>query len=145
VLNGIFWGTNAGDIPFYQPTKFELYINPKVAMALSLTLPATLLDRSPSNLQEVRDALAAAVKDADRVGAIVGRMRALMRKSSPRLDRVDMNEALQKVIELTRGEALKNGVAKRLDEERWISRYSCRLLRAEYPNDEGPYRPAPDR
>lgn len=34
---------------------------------------------------------------------------------------------------------------ERLDEERWISRYSCRLLRAEYPNDEGPYQPAPDR
>ena len=37
-------------------------------------------------------------------------MRALMQKASPRLDRVDMNEALQEVIELTRGEALKNGV-----------------------------------
>ena len=38
-------------------------------------------------------------------------MRALMQKASPRLDRVDMNEALQEVIELTRGEALKNGVS----------------------------------
>ena len=43
--------------------------------------------------------------------AIAGRMRALMQKASPRLDRVDMNEALQEVIELTRGEALKNGVS----------------------------------
>src|SRR5262249_9644873 len=31
------------------------------------------LDRSPPDLQEVREALAAAVKDADRVSAIVGR------------------------------------------------------------------------
>ena len=38
-------------------------------------------------------------------------MRALMQKASPRSDRVDMNEALQEVIELTRGEALKNGVS----------------------------------
>ena len=38
-------------------------------------------------------------------------MRALMQKASPRLDRLDMNEALQEVIELTRGEALKNGVS----------------------------------
>jgi hypothetical protein len=36
--------------------------------------------------------------------AIVGRMRALMQKASYRLDPVDMNEALQEVIELTRGE-----------------------------------------
>jgi signal transduction histidine kinase len=38
-------------------------------------------------------------------------MRALMQKASPRLDRMDMNEALQEVIELSRGEALKNGVS----------------------------------
>jgi signal transduction histidine kinase len=38
-------------------------------------------------------------------------MRALMQKASPRLDRVDMNEALREVIELTQGEALKNGVS----------------------------------
>jgi signal transduction histidine kinase len=38
-------------------------------------------------------------------------MRALMQKAVPRLDPVDMNEALQEVIELTRGEALKNGVS----------------------------------
>jgi C4-dicarboxylate-specific signal transduction histidine kinase len=69
------------------------------------------LRRNPPDLQEVTEALAAAVKDADRVDAIVGRMRALMQKASPRLDQVDLNEALQEVIELTRGEALKNGVS----------------------------------
>ncbi len=68
------------------------------------------LNRDPPDLQEVREALAAAVKDADRVSTIVCRMRALMQKASPRLDPVDINEALQEVIELTRGEALKNGV-----------------------------------
>jgi C4-dicarboxylate-specific signal transduction histidine kinase len=69
------------------------------------------LRRNPPDLQEVTEALAAAVKDADRVDAIVGRMRALMQKASPRSDPVDMNEALQEVVELTRGEALKNGVS----------------------------------
>jgi signal transduction histidine kinase len=69
------------------------------------------LRRNPPDLQEVTEALAAAIKDADRVDAIVGRMRALMQKASPGLDRVDMNEALQEVIELTEGEALKNGVS----------------------------------
>jgi C4-dicarboxylate-specific signal transduction histidine kinase len=69
------------------------------------------LRRNPPDLQGVTEALDAAVKDADRVDAIVGRMRALMQKASPRLDRVDVNEALQEVIELTRGEALKNGVS----------------------------------
>jgi C4-dicarboxylate-specific signal transduction histidine kinase len=69
------------------------------------------LDRNPPDLQEVREALACAVKDTDRADAIVVRMCALMRRASRRSDRVDMNDAVQEVIELTRGEALKNGVS----------------------------------
>jgi C4-dicarboxylate-specific signal transduction histidine kinase len=87
-------------------------VNQPIASARNNVIAAlNFLDRNPPDLQEVREALVAAVKDADRVSAIVGRMRALMQKASPRLDRVDMNEALEEVIELTRGEALKNGVS----------------------------------
>ncbi|MGY8662939.1 ATP-binding protein [Bradyrhizobium sp. UFLA05-109] len=87
-------------------------VNQPIAAARNNVIAALhFLDRNPSDLREVREALAAALKDADRVGAIVGRMRALMQKASPRLDRVDMNEALQEVIDLTRGEALKNGIS----------------------------------
>jgi C4-dicarboxylate-specific signal transduction histidine kinase len=87
-------------------------VNQPIAAARNNIIAALhFLDGTPPDLQEVREALAAAVKDADRVSAIVGRMRALMQGASPRLDRVDMNEALQEVIELTRGEALKNGVS----------------------------------
>ena len=38
-------------------------------------------------------------------------MRALMQKAPTRADRVDINEAVREVIELSRGEALKNGVS----------------------------------
>jgi signal transduction histidine kinase len=69
------------------------------------------LDRDPPDLQEVREALDAAVNDTDRVDAVVDRMRTLMQKASARLDRVDLNEALQEVIELTRVEALRNRVS----------------------------------
>jgi len=85
-------------------------VNQPIAAARNNVIAAlNFLDGNPPDLQEVREALAAAVKDADRVSAIVGRMRALMQKASPRSDRVDMNEALQEVIELTRGEALGLG------------------------------------
>jgi GAF domain-containing protein len=59
-------------------------VNQPIASARNNVIAALhFLDRNPPDLQEVREALAAAVKDADRVGAIVGRMRALVQKASP--------------------------------------------------------------
>ena len=45
-VHQILGGARAGDIPVYQPTKFELMINLKSAKELGLTLPAPLLSRA---------------------------------------------------------------------------------------------------
>ncbi len=42
-VHQILNGANPGDIPIYQPTKFEFLINLKAAKALGLTLPPALL------------------------------------------------------------------------------------------------------
>ena len=87
-------------------------VNQPVASARNNVSAALhFLDKDPPDLQEVREALVCAAKDTDRVGAIVGRMRALMQKESSRSDRVDINEAILEVIELMRGETLKHGVS----------------------------------
>ena len=42
-IDAILRGANPGDIPYYQASKFVLWINLKTAKALGLTVPATLL------------------------------------------------------------------------------------------------------
>jgi len=42
-VHQIFGGIKPGDIPIYQPTKFELVMNLRTAKALGLTLPQSLL------------------------------------------------------------------------------------------------------
>jgi hypothetical protein len=56
----------------------------------------------PSDLEEVRQALDRIVKDVNRAGEVIGRIRALIRKAPRRKDSVDINEAVRELIELTR-------------------------------------------
>jgi PAS domain S-box-containing protein len=67
------------------------------------------LDKQPPNLGEVREALGCVVDDADRAGNIVDRIRAHIKKSPPKNDRFDLNEAINEVVALARSAITKNG------------------------------------
>jgi PAS domain S-box-containing protein len=65
----------------------------------------------PPDLEEVRQSLDAIIKDGNRAGDVIGRIRALVKKAPPRHDQLDINEAILEVIEVTRSELLRNGVS----------------------------------
>ena len=69
----------------------------------------------PPDLEEVRPALSRIVKTGHRAGDVVDRIRALIQKAPPREDWLGINAAVREVIELTRGEAVKNGVSVQTD------------------------------
>jgi putative ABC transport system substrate-binding protein len=45
-VHQILTGTKPGDIPIYQPTKFELVVNLRTAKTLGLALPASILTQA---------------------------------------------------------------------------------------------------
>jgi PAS domain S-box-containing protein len=69
------------------------------------------LAAQPPDLEEVRQTLDAIIKDGNRAGEVIGRIRALIKKAAPRADQLDINEAILEVIGVTRGELLRNGVS----------------------------------
>ncbi|MFL9922432.1 AAA family ATPase [Paraburkholderia fungorum] len=84
---------------------------PIAAAATDAAAAIRWLGAHPPNLEEARQSLDRIVTAAMRAGGIVGGIRDLIKKAPPRKDRVDINEAVREMIELTRGEAAKNGVS----------------------------------
>jgi PAS domain S-box-containing protein len=69
------------------------------------------LDMQPSDLSEVREAISCVVGDTDRAGDIIDRIRDQIKKTPPRKEHFDLNEAINEVILLGRSAIIKNGVS----------------------------------
>jgi PAS domain S-box-containing protein len=73
-----------------------------------------LRSESP-DLEEATQAIERVIREGSRAGDVVGRIRDLIKKVPPRKDRFDINGAIREVLELTHGEAVKNGVSVMTD------------------------------
>ena len=86
-------------------------IQPIAATVTNAETALRFLGRGSSHLKEVQEALTSIVEDGVRAAEVVKRIRALMKKTPPRKDRLEVNEVILEIIELTRGEAVKHGVS----------------------------------
>jgi PAS domain S-box-containing protein len=73
------------------------------------------LDRDQPDLDEVRRATTAIVKDGVRAAAIIDRLQSLYKKTPPRRESVDVGEIIREMLLLLRGEANGYAVSIRTD------------------------------
>ena len=89
-------------------------VNQPITAAVTYALAARRwLSAEPPNFREVDDALSLIVKEGNRAGEVVARIRALIKKVPARKDAVAINDAILEVIALTRTEAANNSVSVR--------------------------------
>ena len=69
------------------------------------------LDRETPNIERARQSVLYIMRDAGRAGEVIQGIRSFARKSGPKLTRLDINDAIQEVLALTRNELQERGVA----------------------------------
>jgi signal transduction histidine kinase len=85
---------------------------PVAAVVTNADAALRWISAQPPDLEEARQALGDIIKDGNRAGNVIHRIRTLINKKVPtRNDRLDINETIIEVIDLTRSEVLRNGVA----------------------------------
>jgi PAS domain S-box-containing protein len=90
-------------------------VNQPITAAVTYALAARRwLNATPPNFNEVDDALSLIVKEGNRAGEVVGRIRALIKKAPARKDAIEINDTILEVVALTRTEAANNRVSVRM-------------------------------
>jgi signal transduction histidine kinase len=83
---------------------------PLAAVAINGGGALRWLARQPPDIDKARSSVEHMIKDADRATHIIGGLRDLTTQNAPRVEVVDLNEAIAEVIALTYSEAVKTGV-----------------------------------
>jgi len=73
------------------------------------------LSMQPANLDEVDQALTRIIQSGQRAGAVLQRIRGLIRKTAPHKEPLDLNAAVREMVELTHTQVSKSGVSMQVD------------------------------
>ena len=83
---------------------------PLAAVATSGGACLRWLDRDQPDLAAARNAVSRVVRDAHRAGDVIRSLRTLAQKAGPQLTRLDIRNAIEEALVLTRGELQQHGV-----------------------------------
>jgi len=86
---------------------------PLAAIATNGSAAMRWLSAQPPNLEEAREAAARAVREANRAAGVIGRIRALLKKTSPITSILNINSVIREVVTLTGNELTRSDVSVR--------------------------------
>ena len=88
---------------------------PLTAVIANANASLRWLAAATPNLDEARNAVSRIVRDGNRAGEVIARIRALVQKTDTEQVRLDINQTIQEVVLLMQNEAVRKGVAIRMD------------------------------
>jgi PAS domain S-box-containing protein len=88
---------------------------PLSAVATSGSACLRWLDREQPDLAAARGAVLRIVRDAHRAGNVIHGLRAIAQKSGPQLTELDINDAIQEVLTLSRSDLHRHGIVLHTD------------------------------
>jgi PAS domain S-box-containing protein len=88
---------------------------PLTAVIANANASLRWLAATTPNLDEAREAVSRIIRDSNRAGDVIARIRALVEKTDTEKVRLDINQTVQEVIILMQNEAVRKGVALRMD------------------------------
>jgi two-component system, sensor histidine kinase and response regulator len=83
---------------------------PLAAIIVNGSASLRWLGADPPNLEEARQAMTRAVREANRAGEVIGGIRNLLKKDSPKMKQLDVNQIIEEVLALTENQLRKAGV-----------------------------------
>jgi NO-binding membrane sensor protein with MHYT domain len=83
---------------------------PLAAVVTNASASVRWLALQPPNLDEARAAATRTVREANRAGEVIGRIRALLKKEPPQMGQLQLNEVIQQVLALSRHELARAGI-----------------------------------